>query len=93
MIESSELPNDEQSKTKNPHRINEQKHFEVLDHIFQKNEKLSYSELQTAIINGFDNSFGETASRAFVFHYTDKNWIKKIRDVHKVFYTYSRAAF
>jgi hypothetical protein len=93
VISGSDLPNEEKSNNKNPHRISDQKHFQVLDKIFRSYGKLSYKELQAQIIDGFENIFGDNAARAFITHYINKNWITKEKDVHKIFYTYKRAAF
>jgi len=93
MITASGLPKEEQTKSKTPQRIDDEKHISVLDHIYKVNDKLNYSELQDAIIYGFDNAFGKSASRGFISHYLDKNWIIKNRDGHKTYYTYTRAIF
>lgn len=92
-IVSSEMPQEEKAKTKNPIYIDDQKHFEILGNIFRTNDKLSYAELQDAIIYGFDNVFGKSASRAFITHYLNKGWVIKLRDGHKTFYAYTRANF
>jgi len=89
----SGLPDEEKASTKNPHRIDDQKHFIVLNTIFRAHDKLSYAELQDQICDGFENTFGKSACRAFITHYLNKEWINKDRDVHKTFYTYNRAIF
>ncbi len=90
---ASELPDAGQLKVKNPNKIVDQKHFEVLDNIFRSGEQFSYTEFQDAIIYGFDSSFGKTASRAFITHYLKNGWVKKERNGQKTFYRYNRAIF
>jgi hypothetical protein len=93
VILPSDMPGDDNAKSKNPQYIDDTKHYAVSDSIFKNNEKLSYTELQDAIIYGFGNSFGSSASRAFITHYLNKGWIIKLRDGHKTFYAYTRATF
>lgn len=93
MIQSSDMPKEEQSKAKNPQKIDEQRHFEVLDSIFKIEPQINYYELQDKIIYGFNNSFGQTACRTFISHYMDKGWISKKHDGNKKYYKYERAIF
>jgi hypothetical protein len=93
VILSSEMPGQEQVKTKNPKVISDQIHFEVLDKIFKTDAQYNYSGFQDAIIYGFDNSFGKTVSRAFITHYLERKWINNERSGQKTFYIYNRAKF
>jgi hypothetical protein len=92
-IKGSNLPAEEKAQTKNPQYIEDQKHYQLSDSIFKNNTKLSYTELQDAIIYGFGNTFGRNVSRTFITHYLNKGWIIKLRDGHKTFYAYTRASF
>jgi hypothetical protein len=93
MITPSGMPKEEQTKVKTPQKIDDDKHITILEDIFRERPKLSYTELQDVIMYGFDNVFSEKPSRAFITHYLTKGWINKIRDGHKIFYTYNRGIF
>jgi hypothetical protein len=87
------IPEAGQSKTRAPQKIDDQKHFEVLNQIFKKQREYSYTELQDAIIYGFDQTFGQNASRQFITHYKERNWINAVRNKQKTIYSYARAIF
>jgi hypothetical protein len=82
-----------ETKSKKPQTMNDQKHYQASDSIFKNNKKLSYIELQDAIICEFGNTFGLSVCRTYISYYLKKGWIIKLQDGHKVFYTYTRAAF
>jgi AAA domain len=93
MIRASDLPREELSKAKNPQLINKEKHFEVLDRIFKLEPRMNYYDLQDKIVHGFGNTFGLTASRAFISHYFESGWLSKEREGNKKYYKYESANF
>ncbi len=92
-IVASDLPVLEQQKGRDPIKITDQKHYEVLDTIFKSGAQLSYSGLQDAIINGFGNTFGQNISRTFIRYYLEKEWIIKDQSGRKTFYKIKRDSF
>lgn len=92
-IKASDLPSEEKAKTKDPKRIDEQKHFEVLNGIYKNPVNLSYADLQDKIIYGFDATFGKSISRNFITHYLDNGWIEGVKRGRNTIYLYKRASF
>lgn len=90
---TSNMPQEERGKSKNPTTIPNDKHFQVLSAVFADREPKQYKELQERIINGFEGLFGYNASRLFITYYIDKGWISKTRDANKTYYKYERAIF
>jgi hypothetical protein len=82
-----------ETKSNKPQFMEDQRHFQATDSIYKNNLKLSYAELQDAIIVAFDNTFGRSICRTFIAYYLKKEWILKAQDGHKVFYIYNRATF
>ncbi|HBE42436.1 MAG TPA: hypothetical protein DDW27_14775 [Bacteroidales bacterium] len=91
MIQSSELPQEGQTKAKNPKYMKDDEHIEKLNQIFKETRKLGCKELQEAIMYHFE--IGIHRANDFIMHYQLKTWIRKEREWRKISYEYRRAVF
>ena len=82
-----------QQRQTNPQKIDNEKHWSVLNEIYKANPQPNHAELRDAIIYGFGDIFGQSKCRSFIAHYIQNEWIEKDRDKQKVIYKYKRAIF
>jgi len=82
-----------QQRQTNPQKIENEKHWSVLNEIYKANPQPNHAELRDAIIYGFGDIFGQSKCRSFIAHYIQNGWIEKDRDKQKVIYKYKRAIF
>ena len=78
------LPETGQKKTADPQYINANEHIEFLRSIYENESKYNYNELLKNIMEEFN--IGNTASRKFVKHYLDNQFLTRERDGKKVLY-------
>lgn len=90
---ASGIPSEAKSNAKNPKNIDDNKHIEVLNKIFRDEREIGAVDFRDKIIYGFDNTFGQSASKTFVSHYTEKKWVSFQHDGNRKYYRYERATF
>jgi|ERR1035437_946666 5S rRNA maturation endonuclease (ribonuclease M5) len=93
IIQSSDMPQEIETKSKNPQYIDDQKYFEILDKIFKDEEKIPRIDFASKIKYAFGNIFGDNICRNFITYCLEKGWIDKIKEKKEVFYVYKRAIF